>query len=133
MTTAYLDASALVKLVLREPESDALVEELAQVAVRVSSIVGRVELGRAVRRGDDDVERALEHVLSETEFVPLHVAAAAAASRLEPRSLRTLDAIHLATMVELAEDLDACYCYDERLAAAAREQGIEVRSPGRAA
>jgi predicted nucleic acid-binding protein len=130
MATAYLDASAMVKLVRREPESDALVAALEGVEVRVSSIVGRVELGRAIQRADEDVERALEHVLSELEFVPLHVASAAAAAAVGPRRLRSLDAIHLSTAIELGDDIEAFYCYDQRLADAAREHGIDVRSPG---
>lgn len=130
MTAVYLDASALVKLVLVEPESSALVADLASVDVRISSMIGRVELGRAIRRRGEDVERAIATVLAEIEFVSLHVASAVVASAIGPQFLRSLDAIHLACALEVRDDIDAFYCYDTRLAEAARSHGIEVRSPG---
>ena len=50
------------------------------------------------------------------------------AAGLEPRPLRSLDAIHLATALSLG-DLDAMVTYDGRLATAAAEAGLEVASP----
>jgi uncharacterized protein len=52
--------------------------------------------------------------------------AARAASR---PTLRSLDAIHLATSVSLRDDLDAFVSYDERLAGAAEPAGIPVTAP----
>jgi uncharacterized protein len=52
--------------------------------------------------------------------------AARAASR---PTLRSLDAIHLATAVSLRDDLDAFVSYDERLAGAAEPAGIPVTAP----
>jgi uncharacterized protein with PIN domain len=43
----YLDSSALVKLVVAEPETQALLEFLARWPHRVSSALARVELLRA--------------------------------------------------------------------------------------
>lgn len=50
---------------------------------------------------------------------------------LSPATVGTLDAIHLATAVRLAEadKLDALMTYDKRLATATREHGIKVLSP----
>ena len=53
------------------------------------------------------------------------------AGALAPASLRSLDAIHLATAISLGEDLTAVVAYDDRLIAAARRNGLSVRSPGR--
>jgi len=52
------------------------------------------------------------------------------AAEVTPLPLRTLDAIHLATAVELSPPPDVFLCYDERLAAAARWHGLAVLSPG---
>lgn len=52
-----------------------------------------------------------------------------AASTIGPRTLRTLDAIHLATALALGSELDAFVTYDDRLAAAASAVGLPVVRP----
>lgn len=127
----YLDASALAKLVVAEPESDALLDELDDLdATIVTSLVGVVEVERACRRAEVP-EREVEQVLREVTLLSFDVAVAAIAARIAPPVLRALDAIHLATVRGLGADLSAMYCYDRRLADAAAALGIEVRSPGR--
>jgi predicted nucleic acid-binding protein len=44
--------------------------------------------------------------------------------------LRTLDAIHLATVLTLGDDLLHLVTYDERLAHAGVEAGVAVVAPG---
>jgi len=51
------------------------------------------------------------------------------AGMLEPRVLRTLDAIHLATAVAVGDDLDAIVTYDERMADGARLLGLSTATP----
>lgn len=51
------------------------------------------------------------------------------AATVGPSSLRTLDAIHLATALGLGAELDAFVTYDNRLAEAARSLGLPVVSP----
>ena len=53
-----------------------------------------------------------------------------AAGILEPRILRTLDAIHLATALTLGDDLDAIVTYDDRMTEAARLLGLSTVRPG---
>ena len=43
--------------------------------------------------------------------------------------LRSLDAIHLATALQLGQDLEALVTYDSRLAAAAKRQQLPVVTP----
>jgi hypothetical protein len=43
--------------------------------------------------------------------------------------VRTLDAIHLATALELGDELTAFVCYDDRLSAAAAALGLPVVTP----
>jgi len=45
------------------------------------------------------------------------------------RSLRSLDAIHLATARIFGPDLDALVTYDNRLASAASDAGLIVAAP----
>ena len=124
----YLDASAIVKLVAREPESEALIDYLADRPERATSIVGAVESRRIGRvRGPEAVER-LHFILSGVDVIDLDVAVAEAAAVVGP-GLRTLDAIHLASALALGTDLLALVTYDNRLAGAARAVGLEVESP----
>jgi predicted nucleic acid-binding protein len=46
-----------------------------------------------------------------------------------PAWLRTLDAIHLASALQVLPALDAFVTYDDRLAAAARSLGLPVVRP----
>ena len=62
-------------------------------------------------------------------FRELTTEIAAEASRLRPAELRVLDAIHLATALELRAELAAFVTYDARLAAAALEHGFRVDAP----
>lgn len=126
---SYLDASALVKLVLPELESVELRAAL-QGGPIMTSAVGRIEIVRACRRYDVFDPEIVSATLAATTILPFNVAIQAASAAVGPAQLRTLDAIHLATMLAARDDIDAFYCYDHRLADAAREHGIEVRAPG---
>ena len=125
----YLDASALVKLVVSEPETGTLESELASWPSRVSSVIVEVELRRAVYRE----RRALEHaeaVVESLTLVQLGEGLRRAAGQVGSPGLRSLDAIHLATALSLADDLGAFCCYDRRLSADAEAAGLTVLSPG---
>jgi predicted nucleic acid-binding protein len=61
--------------------------------------------------------------------VELSAGIADAAAKLEPPSLRTLDAIQLASALSLGDDLGAFVAYDRRLAQAAEVAGIGVLAP----
>jgi len=128
----YLDSSALVKLVLPEAETGALLEALSDWPERISSAVAGVEVLRAVRRagaGERVRERA-ERVISGIGLVRVDGAVLSGAARLEPAELRTLDAIHLATALSAGEDLGAMICYDAQLAQAATRLGVTMMAPG---
>lgn len=53
----------------------------------------------------------------------------ASAAELAPVSLRTLDAIHLASALTLVDRITAFIAYDDRLLAAGRAAGLAVESP----
>jgi predicted nucleic acid-binding protein len=126
----YLDASAFVKLVVAEPETPALVAALDPDARLVASDILEVEVLRAVRRatGEDGVAAAKTQ-LEGVRLLPLTEEIRQRAGELEPTTLRTLDAIHIAAALDLGERLACMYAYDARLILAAEEAGIDVRSP----
>lgn len=126
----YLDTSALVKLVVAESDSAALREWLLEAdRVYVSCDLARTELFREVRR--IAVDRAVEvrAVLDSITLLELTTSTYEEAGRLEPASLRSLDAIHLAAALTLGDDLDGMVTYDERLADAAQVNGVRVTAP----
>ena len=131
MSLVYLDSSALVKLVVREPESVALLTFLREHGERASSTLALTEVPRALRRaGFGRVEgRRARAVLGGVALVDAdrHILLAAAA--LEPPTLRTLDAIHLATALTLGRDLAALVTYDRQLTEAAGRAQVEVAAP----
>jgi predicted nucleic acid-binding protein len=129
MPATFLDASAIVKLVLHEPESQALIDFLdGQTSVEASEL-SMAEVGRAVRRVDPGYDEA--EVIEALVLHRVTPDVLRRAARLPPAGLRTLDAIHLATALSNG-DGDACVVtYDERMAAAARGHGLRVVQPGR--
>jgi predicted nucleic acid-binding protein len=74
------------------------------------------------------VERARD-VLQGIALVPIDDAILREAADLSPVSLRTLDAIHVATALSLAPDVTTLVTYDGRLAEAAAA-GISIVAPG---
>ena len=127
----YLDSSALVKLVVLEPESAALREVLKGHAARLSSGLAEVEVPRALRRagyGAAEQRRAGE-LLARIALVDVDRAILRAAAAIAPSNLRSLDAIHLATALSLGQDLAGIITYDQRLAEAALSADLEVSAP----
>jgi uncharacterized protein len=125
----YLDSSAFVKLVLPEPETRALLAALEGVERLVASEILEIEALRATRRGGGDTVAARSQ-LGAVRLLPLSSEIRRRASELEPPSVRSLDAIHLATALSLGERLGGLYTYDERMSCTAREAGLDVQAPG---
>ncbi len=130
MTAWYIDTSALVKLVSAERETPAIHEWVASNSPEfVSSELLRTELRRAVVRAGSAHAVDVEEGLAAVDTLPATIGIFEAAGRLEPVGLRTLDAIHLATALDLAEDCAGMVTYDDRLAEASREHGLVVVAP----
>jgi predicted nucleic acid-binding protein len=127
----YLDASAIVKLLVAEPGSADLAEYIAGRRMCITSRISEVEVRRAVARSEASVDAGhVDSVFAALTIREVDESLAAAAGRLAPPALRTLDAIHLATALELAPELEAFVTYDQRLADSAAAAGIPTASPG---
>lgn len=114
---------------LGEPGAKALREALLAWPALVSSRLLIVESVRACAHyGDDFADRA-QAGLSALALLPMDDAVLHAAAALTPSSLRSLDAVHLATAISLGDRLDVMVCYDARLSSAAQAAGIEVAQP----
>lgn len=125
----YLDSSAIVKLVVAEPESAALRAYLRGRSPIVSSALSRTEVARAlIPLGAAAVARGVK-VLAQMELARVSDRVLTAAGTLLPLGLRSLDAVHLATAAQLGEDLARVVTYDARMAAGAADLGFEVTAP----
>ena len=131
MPVAYLDSSAFVKVIIREPESNALRKFLKVWPDRTSSALLRVESIRAVRPHGPQAIRKAAAGLATVNIIAIDNELLDAAGRLEPIALRSLDAIHLASALTLGDELGVLVTYDERMAEASKEMAIQVESPGR--
>lgn len=131
MRLAYVDSSAIVKLVHLEPESQALIDYLTTDEIEVStSVVAEIEVIRALRRlrnARPEIEQALKgfYLLGLDEEVRQD------ACTIGATTLRSLDAVHLATALAIGDEDLEFITYDDRLADAARREGLTVVQPGR--
>lgn len=133
----YFDSSALLKRTLEEAESDALESEIQHFvdsgADLLSSALAWVEVTRSLRsRLDTEPPKAIAAFIHETLVgiigSPISPEVIDIARRIGPSTLRSLDAIHLATATLVGADL-VC-AYDKRLLVAASELGFRTISPG---
>lgn len=129
MTLHYVDASAWAKLLIDEPESAALVawvdQRLEAQDQLVSSHLLVTELHRLANRSGAsavDVSAALSVV-----NLALPDPATFRTAGLLPGPLRSLDALHVASALELAAE--SFVSYDERQLTAAESVGIRTQSP----
>lgn len=125
----YLDSSAIVKLVVREPESPALRRFLSSHRDRISCSLARTEVLRAVRHLGPSALRRARMVLDRVHLIRLDDSLLDTGAALDARVLRSLDAIHLAAAQRVAADLQALVTYDQRMAAAAAVLGFVVQAP----
>jgi len=124
----YVDSSALVKLVV-EPESVPLRDVLERDADQITSAIVEIEVVRAVRRTVPELTAQAQRVVSQIGVVEPTEAIRARAARLDPVTLRSLDALHLATALEVRDELDGFVTYDGRMANAAQTLGLAVLAP----
>lgn len=129
MKPCYLDSSAIVKLVVREPESEAL-RAFVRKRISIASALVRTEVIRAVQPHGQAAVSAARAALVPIRLVRITEGILDDAATLQPSSLRSPDAIHLATARLLGDELAEFVAYDKRLLDAARTTGFSTASPG---
>jgi len=127
----YLDTSAFLKTVLAEQQSDALSAYLTAFGSPrfVSSALLAVEARRSVLRAEPSSLPRLDLELLDVIQIDMTGVVLETASRLPDPVLRTLDAIHVATALQIREDVDVLVSYDPRMLAAAAAHGLPTASP----
>jgi uncharacterized protein len=129
----YADTSALVKLAVDEAETTAVREALDHCDAVATSVVTEIELGRAVLRAREQGTTALDDVAlmaitASLVMIELTPAIRRTAAELQPATVRSLDAIHIATAAALGSDA-AVLTYDHRMQDAATSLGLQVLAP----
>ena len=114
---------------MEEPESVALRDRLMQDADQVASAIVEVEVVRAIRRAAPELTALAQDVVSQIAVVEPTEAIRERAALLEPATLRSLDALHLATALEIGDELDGLVTYDGRMSAVAETFGLAVLAP----
>jgi predicted nucleic acid-binding protein len=132
----YLDSAAVVKLVRAEAYTADIVTWLnaRPDAALAASVLVEIEVPRALRRAAPEALIAVPQVLARLYRLEIDAVVRATAAAYPDASLRTLDAIHLATAQSLLGDpdssLEAFVTYDTGLQSAATALGLPVASPG---
>lgn len=135
----FFDTSALVKHYVREPGSAAVRVALRR-RVPVVARIAHTELASAIarlhREGALDLRRRdallarIESDFGTFDVVELRAAVSRSAAELVCRHpLRALDALQLASALALGRPTVRFWCADERLAAAARAEGLRATLP----
>ena len=125
----YVDASALVKLVVPEAETAALHDELRRWPRLKSSALVRTEVVRAAAVVSPKAREVALELVESVDLIAVDQEILDEAARLEPPSLRSLDAVHLASALSLGAGLGAVVTYDRRLQEGARRAGLRVLAP----
>jgi predicted nucleic acid-binding protein len=127
----YLDSAAVVKLAHAETESDALrawLDERIDTSW-ISSTLVEIESFRALARYAPEAVARLHPVLDLIELVDLDPSTRILAQTVKPVTVRSLDAIHLGTALQIRPRLTSFITYDKRLADAATAAGLPVDMP----
>ena len=128
MRDIYIDSSAILKVILREKESEAVIS--IPRARFITSEISRVEVTRAILRYEPKALKSAEQVLKNLNFVKIESQTLVQAERLPERiSIRALDAIHIAVASKMALRISSVLTYDNQMAKAAKALGFEVLSP----
>lgn len=127
MPATYLDSSAIVKLVVEEPESMALRRHLRRRTPLISSALARTEVLRALLLEGDAALARGRAVLNRVDIIRVSDRVLGAAGVLLPSEVRSLDAIHLESARQLGTDLGQFVTYDGRLLAAAKQLGLNAK------
>jgi predicted nucleic acid-binding protein len=129
MAGVYVDTSALGRVLLAEPEAEAIRAVLAERDEWWASELLVVELRRlAARKG---LQAEAEEYLDAFRLVAIDSASLQRASHLDPMVVRSLDAIHLEAAVQLRADgqVEGVVTYDQQLSAGCAHHGLAVHAP----
>lgn len=126
--TWYLDSSAILKLIFQENESAALVRAIKSQCA--TSSISRIEVIRIVQRTNPESLRFAKVELSKLILVPISEAVIRIAETFAGLpTLKSLDAIHVASALLVQNSIEGLITYDLQMARNAKELGLAIHSP----
>jgi uncharacterized protein len=124
----YIDASAFVKLIVEEKETQALLKSLPPSLI--SGEILTVEVMRTTVHSDAETIAFARKLLAGINFMPISSEVISIASLFGAHiKSKTLDAIHLAAALSIGSAIDGIITYDKMMIADAKLLGIPVLSP----
>jgi hypothetical protein len=84
---------------------------------------------RAALRRDAELVETARRLLARVDRMALGSQLVERAGTLMPREMRTLEALHVASALELGDELEAVVAYDRRLLDAAAAHRLPTASP----
>ena len=125
----YADSSAILKLLIVEKESAALTNFIDFTLK--SSVLTRVEIIRELHKIAPEKIAQAQVILAGIDLTPLNPAILSAAENFAPAiTLKSLDALHVASVLFLGAAVEGLITYDKAMIKNAKELGITVVSPG---
>lgn len=125
----YLDSSAILKTIFDEQERPDLLRFLNSQST--SSRLSKIEVRRTVARLVPTKTAEVNLELDKINFLPISNPILMAAENFSSEiTLRTLDAIHIATVMSLEGSIEGFITYDRQMITNAKLLGIKVISPG---
>ena len=125
----YLDSSAILKTIFDEQERPDLLRFLNSQST--SSRLSKIEVRRTVAQLVPTKTAEVNLELDKINFLPISNPILMAAENFSSEiTLRTLDAIHIATVMSLEGSIEGLITYDRQMIANAKLLGIKVISPG---
>ena len=125
----YLDSSAILKLLIAEKESAALTGFI-NFTIK-SSVLTRVEIIRTLHKIAPEKTTDAKVILAGIDVTPLNSTVLNIAENFNSSiTLRSLDAIHMATVLFLEKTVEGLITYDKQMIANAKLLGIKTISPG---
>ena len=124
----YLDSSSVLKIVFNEEHSEALFHYLSDILI--SSELLKVEVGRSLINRNSRHREASQELLARCHYIPISPKIVSTAQNLDfGISIRSLDAIHLASAMRLNGMDFEMITYDKRLSRVCELAGVRVISP----
>jgi predicted nucleic acid-binding protein len=129
MNNYYLDSSAILKFIFEEKESSYLRKNLR--GNFLTSEISRVEVIRSVLRHQPELHEYALAVLRQLKIIKIKSAIVMSAENFPAHiKLGSLDALQLASAMQIYPASKTVVTYDKEMAIAAQELGFEVLSPG---
>ena len=124
----YLDASAILKLIIEEKETVKLERFIS--GKNCTSKISRIEVMRVINRAIPEAAESAQRALSKFDYVNVsEPVIRIAESFLGLPSLSSLDSIHVASALSVSNEIEGIISYDEKMISNAQSLGLTVHTP----